>query len=168
MSTNIIDRAQTLAVDGINATRVSHPDKTDWNGKKLREFTLFFAVAGAEHRDDRGYDENGKRTYNAIRVTVQHGYRKQYEATAKAVTLHQSGYSDVFGLSASGPAEITLAAPVPAPRYGRKGLDTLATQVFDALAADGFPRHNAALADLWDSIVESHGVARPALIPAAV
>ena len=167
--TTTIDLAQTLAVDGINATRVSHPGKTDFQGKALRGYDLFFAIAGAEQRDDHSdrTDENGKTVYNAIRVTVEHdGYRKAFRATVKACFLHRHGYSDVFGFGASAAPEGTLAEPVPAGRYGRKGLDALADQVFARLTGDGFPRDNEALADLWDKIVVSHGVPAPALAPA--
>lgn len=170
MTTNIIDRAQTLAVDGINATRVRTPESRPVNQyDKCREFELIFSIPGAEQRDDQSdrYDANGKTVYNAIRVTIEHnGHRKVYRAVAKACFIHKFGTTEVFGFGASAAPENQLTPNVAAGRYSRKGLDALATQVFDDLTANGFPREDAALADLWDTIVESHGVARPALIPA--
>lgn len=165
LSTVIVETAKTLAVDGINASRVRTPDNTDNMGQKLREYALYFAIPGSERLDYVSGYEDGKAVFNAIRVEVSHSkHRKQLRATAKPVNISRNSVSESFGFGSDGPAEITLTAAVPAPRFNRRALDALAAQVFDQLDEHGFPREDVALADLWDSIVTAHGVAAPALV----
>lgn len=156
---NVINLAQTLVVDGINAASVKLPGRLDNMGEKARDYTLLFHAPDADKGDDND------RANNALRVEVGHNrHRKAYEVEVRPIRVHRHGYSMMFDFRKND--TITLAT-IPTGRYSAKALDALAEEWLTKIAAEGMPT-NEHTADLWATIVESHGVARPALTPAAV